>query len=43
MLSNLNIAKNDWLSMIIEMKLTGATKEFANNCVLENIDEKPAP
>jgi DNA polymerase-3 subunit gamma/tau len=40
MLSNLNIAKNDWLSMIIEMKLTGATKEFANNCVLENIDEK---
>jgi DNA polymerase III, subunit gamma and tau len=35
-----NTDKNNWLSMIIEMKLTGATKEFANNCVLENIDEK---
>jgi DNA polymerase-3 subunit gamma/tau len=39
-LSIVNTDKNNWLSMIIEMKLTGATKEFANNCVLENIDEK---
>jgi DNA polymerase-3 subunit gamma/tau len=26
--------------MIIAMKLTGPTKEFANNCVLENIDDE---
>ena len=30
----------DWLSMIVAMKLTGPTREFANNCVLENIDDK---
>jgi DNA polymerase III subunit gamma/tau len=30
----------DWLSMIVAMKLTGLTREFANNCVLENIDDK---
>ena len=26
--------------MIIAMKLTGPTREFANNCVLESIDDK---
>ena len=31
---------SDWLSMIVAMKLTGPTREFANNCVLENIDDK---
>jgi DNA polymerase-3 subunit gamma/tau len=30
----------DWLSMIVAMKLAGPTREFANNCVLENIDDK---
>jgi DNA polymerase III subunit gamma/tau len=30
----------DWLSMIVAMKLSGPTREFANNCVLENIDDK---
>jgi len=30
---------NDWLSMIVAMRLTGPTKEFANNCVLEHIDD----
>ena len=30
----------DWLSMIVAMKLTGPTREFANNCVLETIDDK---
>ena len=30
---------NDWLSMIVAMRLTGPTKEFANNCVLEQIDD----
>jgi DNA polymerase-3 subunit gamma/tau len=30
----------DWLSMIVAMKLTGPAREFANNCVLENIDDK---
>jgi len=30
----------DWLSMIVAMKLNGPTREFANNCVLENIDDK---
>ena len=32
--------ESDWLSMIIAMKLTGPTREFANNCVLENIDDE---
>ena len=31
---------HDWLSMIAAMKLTGPAREFANNCVLENIDDK---
>jgi DNA polymerase-3 subunit gamma/tau len=31
---------NDWLSMIVAMKLSGLTREFASNCVLENIDDK---
>jgi len=26
--------------MIVAMKLTGPTREFANNCVLESIDDK---
>ncbi len=30
----------DWLEMIVAMKLTGLTKEFASNCVLNSIDEK---
>ena len=30
----------DWLSMIVAMKLNGPTREFANNCALENIDDK---
>ena len=29
---------NDWLSMIVAMKLTGPLREFANNCALESID-----
>ena len=32
--------ETDWLSMIVAMKLTGPTREFANNCVLETIDDK---
>lgn len=32
--------ESDWLSMIVAMKLIGPTREFANNCVLENIDDK---
>ena len=31
---------SDWLSMIVAMKLTGPAREFANNCVLENIDDQ---
>ena len=38
--SSLNAGKTDWLSMIVAMKLTGPTREFAHNCVLENIDDK---
>ena len=30
---------NDWLSMIVAMKLDGFTREFANNCVLDSIDD----
>jgi DNA polymerase-3 subunit gamma/tau len=30
---------NDWLSMIVAMKLEGFTREFANNCVLDSIDD----
>jgi DNA polymerase-3 subunit gamma/tau len=30
---------NDWLSMIVAMKLDGFTREFANNCALEAIDD----
>jgi len=30
--------ESDWLSMIVAMKLNGMTREFANNCVLESID-----
>ena len=30
---------NDWLSMIVAMKLDGFTREFANNCVLDAIDD----
>ncbi|MEI7997324.1 MAG: DNA polymerase III subunit gamma/tau C-terminal domain-containing protein, partial [Methylococcaceae bacterium] len=30
----------EWLSMIVAMKLNGPTREFANNCALEYIDEK---
>ena len=30
----------DWLSMIIAMRLNGPARELANNCVLENIDDK---
>ena len=32
--------EGDWLSMIVAMKLNGMTREFANNCVLESIDDK---
>jgi DNA polymerase-3 subunit gamma/tau len=32
--------KNDWSEMIQAMKLRGMTRELANNCVLEAIDEK---
>ncbi len=35
-----NAGSNDWLSMIVAMKLSGLTKEFASNCVLESIDDK---
>jgi len=38
--SNSDNSNPDWLEMIVAMKLTGLTKEFANNCVLDNIDEK---
>ena len=37
---SVDAGEGDWLSMIIAMKLTGPTREFANNCVLENIDDK---
>jgi len=30
---------NDWLSMIVGMKLAGPLREFANNCALESIDD----
>ncbi len=30
----------DWLEMIVAMKLTGLTKEFASHCVLNSIDDK---
>jgi len=30
---------NDWLSMIVAMKLDGFTREFASNCVLDAIDD----
>ncbi len=30
---------NDWLSMIVAMKLDGFTREFANNCALDAIDD----
>ena len=32
--------ETDWSSMITAMKLTGPAREFANNCVLEAIDDK---
>ena len=38
--STVDAGECDWLSMIVAMKLTGPTREFANNCVLENIDDK---
>ncbi len=31
---------NDWAEMIVAMKIGGMTRELANNCVLENIDDK---
>ena len=34
-----NSATTDWPSMIIAMKLNGPTKEFANNCVLETVND----
>ena len=30
----------NWTDMIAAMKINGLTREFANNCVLENIDDK---
>ena len=30
---------NDWLSMIVEMKLNGPLREYANNCALDAIDD----
>jgi DNA polymerase-3 subunit gamma/tau len=30
----------NWADMITAMKINGLTREFANNCVLENIDDK---
>jgi len=30
----------NWADMIAAMKINGPTREFANNCVLENIDDK---
>ncbi|MCX7099490.1 MAG: DNA polymerase III subunit gamma/tau [Methylococcales bacterium] len=30
---------SDWLAMIVAMKLAGPTREFANNCVLEQLDD----
>jgi DNA polymerase-3 subunit gamma/tau len=40
-LNGSSVAANnsDWLSMIVAMNLTGLTREFANNCVLESIDD----
>ncbi|HEY5140171.1 MAG TPA: DNA polymerase III subunit gamma/tau C-terminal domain-containing protein, partial [Methylococcales bacterium] len=38
--SPVDTGERDWLSMIIAMKLTGPAREFATNCVLENIDDK---
>ncbi len=35
-----NPSENDWGEMIRAMKLRGMTRELANNCVLEAIDEK---
>jgi DNA polymerase-3 subunit gamma/tau len=31
---------NDWAEMIVAMKIGGMTRELANNCILENIDDK---
>lgn len=30
---------HDWRSLVVAMKVTGMTRELANNCVLEGIDE----
>ncbi len=38
--SPINSSTPNWLEMIVAMKLTGLTKEFANNCVLDTIDDK---
>ena len=34
-----HLVTNDWLAMIVAMKLSGPTKEFANNCALESMDD----
>jgi DNA polymerase III subunit gamma/tau len=31
---------NDWAEMIVTMRIGGMTRELANNCILENIDDK---
>ncbi|WP_036251331.1 DNA polymerase III subunit gamma/tau [Methylobacter sp. BBA5.1] len=31
---------NDWAEMIVAMRIGGMTRELANNCILENIDDK---
>ncbi|MDD2658312.1 MAG: DNA polymerase III subunit gamma/tau [Methylococcales bacterium] len=38
--SSVTAVECDWLSMILAMQLTGPARELANNCVLENIDDK---
>jgi len=35
-----NQVNNDWAEIVIAMKLGGMTRELANNCVLEYIDDK---
>jgi DNA polymerase-3 subunit gamma/tau len=31
---------NDWAGMVVAMKIGGMTRELANNCVLDSIDDK---
>jgi DNA polymerase-3 subunit gamma/tau len=39
-IEQINIDSGNWSKMVVAMKLQGRTRELANNCVLENLNDK---